>query len=164
MTADVAVRGGRRLFLLATLDAVRLAFPADTVDQILPAVAYSPLPTAPPVIVGVVNLRGEPLPLLDLRVRLGMPRNEPRPADHVVVCRVADRRVGVWLDHVTGLEEVSLDEIVEVSQVAQAPHVEGVGMHPDGTVLVCDVRSFLSADEALDLERSLSAATGEAQW
>jgi purine-binding chemotaxis protein CheW len=161
MTADVALRGDGRAFLLATLDGVRLAFPSDTVDQIIPAVAYAPLPTAPPVILGLVNLRGVPLPLLDLRLRLGGPPTEPSATDHVVVCHVGERRVGVWLDQVTGLQEMSLDGIVEVTEVAQARHVEGVVLHPDGTVLICDVRSFLSADEALSLERSLTAAAVE---
>lgn len=162
MTAEPTVREKHRLFLLATLDGLRLALPADAVDQVLPAAAYAPLPTAPPVILGVLDLRGRPLPLLDLRSRLGRPPRDPWPSDHVVVCRVADRRVGVWLDHAAGLEDVSLDGIVEVTQVAQAPHVQGVVMHPDGTLLVLDVRSFLSADEALGLERSLSdAAAGE---
>lgn len=146
---------------MVTLDDLRLALPLDTVGEVLPAMAYTPLPSAPPVVLGVANLRGDPLPLLDLRTRLGDTARDPHPDHHVVVCRVADRLVGVWLDDVTGLEEISVDDVVAVTEVARAEHVEGVGLLPDGTVLVCDVRSFLSADEALGLDAALASVSGE---
>lgn len=149
---------GARRVLMVRLDDLRLALPLDAVVEVLPAMACTPLPGAPQVVVGVANLRGEPLALLDLRTRLGGEVREPHPDDHVVVCRVADRLVGVWLDHVTGLDEVAVDDLVTVTEVAQADHVEGVALLPDGTVLVCDVRSFLSVDEALGLDAAFAAA------
>jgi purine-binding chemotaxis protein CheW len=149
--------------LVVSLDTERLALPLDSVLEILPAMAYTPLPTAPAVVRGVINLRGDALPLLDLRTRLGGSARPPRPDDHVVVCPVGDRRVGVWLDRAASLDEVSLDDVVPVTKVAGAAHVAGVGLLPDGTILVCDVRSFLSADEALCLEQALVDSTaGEA--
>lgn len=141
--------------LVVHLDDERLALPAESVVEILPAMAYTRLPSAPEVVVGVVNLRGTPLPLLDLRTRLGGRARPPHPDDHVVVCHVGDRTVGIWLDHVAGLEEVETGDLVPVGEVADARHVEGVALLPDGTVLVCDVRSFLSADEALRLDSAV---------
>lgn len=148
-----------RRVLRVTLDDLRLAMPLDAVVEVLPAMASTPLPGAPSVVRGVVNLRGEPLALLDLRTRLGGAARDPRPDDHVVVCRVSDRVVGVWLDHVVGLEEIAVNDLVAVTEVARAEHVEGVGLLADGTVLVCDVRSFLSADEALGLDAALASAS-----
>ena len=143
---------------MVCLDGERLALPLESVVEILPAMAYTPLSTAPEIVTGVVNLRGTPLPLLDLRTRLGGGRRPPRPDDHVVVCRVRDRSVGVWLDHVTGLAEIESDGMVPVSEVADARHVDGVALLPDGTVLVFDVTSFLSADEALCLDGAVAAS------
>jgi purine-binding chemotaxis protein CheW len=162
MTAAAGSAGDVRLrhVLLAALDETRLALPLDSVVEVLPAMAYTPLPTAPEVVLGVANVRGETLPLLDLRTRLGETPRPHDPDDHVVVCLVADRRVGVWLDRVLGLEELDDHDVVEVGEVARAEHVEGVGLLPDGTVLVYDVRSFLSADEALGLDRALEAVDG----
>jgi purine-binding chemotaxis protein CheW len=162
MTAAAGSVGDVRLrhVVLAALDEMRLALPLDSVVEVLPAMAYAPLPTAPEVVLGVANVRGDTLPLLDLRTRLGVPPRPHDPDDHVVVCLIGDRRVGVWLDRVLGLEELDDHDVVEVGEVARAEHVEGVGLLPDGTVLVYDVRSFLSADEALGLGRALEAVGG----
>lgn len=140
---------------MTLLDDERLALPLESVLEILPAMAFTSLPTAPEVVRGVINLRGEPLPLVDLRTRLGSEPRPPRPHDHVVVCRVGDRAVGMWLDHAEGMVEVDTAGMVPVTDVARARHVEGVALLPDGMLLVCDVRSFLSADEALSLDAAL---------
>jgi purine-binding chemotaxis protein CheW len=153
------VRAGHAAVVLVSLDHQRLALPLESVLEVLPAMAHTPLPTAPDVVLGVVNLRGAPLPLLDLRTRLGGRPRPPRPDDHVVVCQVGSRNVGVWLDHVEGTDELDTQGMVPVSEVADARHVQGVALLPDGTVLVCDVRSFLSADEALRLDDALASST-----
>jgi purine-binding chemotaxis protein CheW len=145
--------------LLVALDDDRLALPLASVVEVLPAIALAPLPIAPDVVRGIANVRGRVLPVLDLRTRLGGCRRPPRPDDHVVVCRVGDRTVGVWLDHAIGLAVFSGAQLVPISEVGRAEHVEGVALLPDGTVLVCDVRSFLSADEAIGLGRALEHAS-----
>ena len=162
MTADggdARASRGRLQALLVVLEQERFALPMQAVVEILPAVAWASLPTAPEVVAGVINLRGAPLPVLDLRLRLGLRPRPPRAEDHVVVCRVGNRTVGVWLDHVEGLTEIDRGALVPVTEVADARHVDGVALLPDGTVVVCDVRSFLSADEALRLDDAMSEST-----
>lgn len=115
----------------------------------------SPLPHAPEIIAGLVDLRGRPLPLLDLRARLGRGRTEPNPEDHVVVCRVRDRQVGIWVDRALEVTSIGIDDLVPVSEVAQASHVDGLALGGEGMFFVYDVQSFLDADEALTLEAAM---------
>jgi purine-binding chemotaxis protein CheW len=150
----VAGSASRRV-LLTSLDDVRLGFPLEDVVEVLPAMASSPLPHAPVVIAGVVDLRGRPLPLLDLRARLGRDRAEPDPDDHVVVCRIRDRHVGIWVDRALEVTSIGTAHLVAVSEVAQASHVDGVALGPDGMFFVYDVQSFLDGDEALTLEAAM---------
>lgn len=146
---------GRRHVLVASLDDERLALPLEDVVEVLPAMASSPLPHAPVVIAGIVNLRGEPLPLLDLRTRLGGIPAVPDPDDHVVVCRIQGRRVGVWVDRALAVTSIDTRNMVAVSEVALASHVDGVALVPDGMFFVYDVQSFLDADDALTLEGAM---------
>lgn len=152
--AQVAGPAIRRV-LLTSLDDERLGFPLEDVVEVLPAMASSPLPHAPAVISGVVDLRGRPLPLLDLRVRLGRSPAEPDPNDHVVVCRIRDRQVGIWVDRALAVTSVDTGDLVAVSEVAQASHVDGVALVPDGMFFVYDVQSFLAVDEALLLDAAM---------
>lgn len=144
-----------RRVLLTSLDDERLAFPLEDVVEVLPAMASTPLPHAPVVIAGVVDLRGRPLPLLDLRARLGRSPADPDPDDHVVVCRIRDRQVGIWVDRALSVTSIDTGDMVAVSEVAQASHVEGVALVPDGMLFVYDVQSFLDADEALTLDGAM---------
>lgn len=152
---SVAHGGTARRVLLTSLDELRLGFPLEDVLEVLPAMASSPLPGAPAVIAGVVNLRGRPLPLLDLRARLAMGPADADPDDHVVVCRIGDRQVGIWVDRALAVTSMDTGDVITVNEVAQASHVDGVALAPDGMFFIYDVQSFLDADEALTLDGAM---------
>lgn len=136
----------------------RLAVPLKDVREVLPALAFTPLPGAPAIVRGVANVRGTAVPLLDLRARLNLPLTPPDPDHHVVVTTIAARAVGVWVDRVESLVEMGGQTMVPITEVAGAQHVQGVVLLEDGVLLVHDVASFLSADEALQLDRSLKGS------
>lgn len=146
--------------LAVSLGSQTVAFPLDDVIEVLPAMAVEPLPSAPAVVVGMINLRGSPLPVLDLRVRLALPEREADPDDHVVVCRVGERQMGIWVDRAAGVHHLGTDEMVAIAKTIPAPHVRGALMLRDGMLLVYDVDSFLGAEEALRLEDAMADSVG----
>jgi purine-binding chemotaxis protein CheW len=85
--------------LLFELDGQRYGLPAERVREILRMVAISPLPGAPEAVEGIVNVRGEIVPVYDVRKRFGLPARAIDPAEHLVVLTCRDRaaaiRVGV---------------------------------------------------------------------
>lgn len=148
--------------LVVVVDGERFAIPLEDVIEVLPAAAAHSLPGAPDVIRGLLNVRGTPVPLLDLRTRLGRPARPADPADHVVLCRIDKRTVGIWVDHVSELTDIDTAELVPVTEVAAVDHVRGVALLPGGMLLVTDVRSFLDADEGLGLDLAMAAAANGA--
>jgi len=155
MHTDVA--GEADTFVLVAMVAdQRVALPLRDVVEILPAMALVPLPKGPDVVRGVVNLRGNPLPVLDLRARLDLPERAPCADDHVVVCRVGARAVGVWVDHASEVGSLDADRLVLAGDLPHAEHLLGAAMVADGLLLVHDVRTFLDADEALQLDQALA--------
>ena len=152
---------GRAVFhvLVVRAGGERLGLPLVDVVEVLPALAGAALPDAPPMVCGVVNLRGEPLPLVSLRERIGLPTVEPHPDHHVVVCLVAGRRVGLWVDVAEVVTEVEPDGVVPAEGVVASRHLDGVAVLPDGLLLVYDVRSFLDADDVLRLDSALASVT-----
>lgn len=154
---DTATRPDEKSARMVTLRVAdeRLALPLEDVREILPALAFTSLPTAPVIVRGVANVRGTAVPLLDLRTRLHLPAMPPDPDHHVVLTTIGSRTVGLWVDRVESLVEVDGSTMVPITDVADAHHVKGVVLLEDGVLLVHDVASFLSAEEALHLEASL---------
>jgi purine-binding chemotaxis protein CheW len=78
----------------------------------------TPLPHAPPYVMGVINLRGAVLPIIDLSARLGMKDAEPtaRHDDHVA--KVRSRVVGLLVEAVSDILTITEDNIQPVPEVS----------------------------------------------
>jgi len=104
------------------------------------------VPRAPAYVVGVANLRGLVLPILDIRRRLGL---APRPVGRGTRVLVADGgagQVGIAIDAVMGLE--SFDEVLPVGEAAGSADAElaaGLLKRGDDPVMLLDVGRVLDA-------------------
>jgi purine-binding chemotaxis protein CheW len=93
---------------LCTFMVGRYLFGVDValVQEVVRLQQITPVPLAPPEIAGLINLRGEVLTAIDMRARLGLPR-EGLPKDPVnVVVRVGDEPVSLVVDEIGGVLEV----------------------------------------------------------
>lgn len=148
------------LSLIARIHDIRLAFPAESVVEIHRAVSIAPLPGAPGVIEGTVDVRGVVLPVIDLADRLGL---APRPVisaeEHLVVLRAGGRTVAVRVDDAESLEALDARAVRDGEpMLAAARTVAGVARLGDGTVTIHDPAAFLGQAEREALERALDDA------
>ncbi len=141
------------------LDDQRIAFALADVVEVLPAAEVTPLPGAPSVVRGLLNLRGEPLPVLDLRARVGLPERPADADDHVLVCLAAGRRLGVWVDRAEGVRALDTARLDDDFDGVQARYVSGAAMVDGGVLLVSDVDAFLSLEESEALDLALVGAS-----
>lgn len=143
-------------FVVFRIGPHRLGLPVDRVERVVAAVAVTPLPDAPEIVLGIVDIAREVVPVCDVRQRLGMPRRPVMATDRFLVARSARRRLVLVADEVSGVADLVADEgsasIAETAAVA--PHLCGVAATPEGIVLIEDLDQFLSLDE----ERRLAAA------
>ncbi|MFZ5443772.1 MAG: chemotaxis protein CheW [Myxococcota bacterium] len=128
------------------------------VDEILPVPALTPLPRAPHFLEGVARLRGEVLPVIDSRKRLGVapaasgaltPSGKPKITERLVVCRIGTRRVGVLVDAVRQVLRVprsTLRPAPLAHRPGARPHVLGVTGEGAQLTLLLDVKALLSED------------------
>ncbi|WNG53020.1 chemotaxis protein CheW [Archangium minus] len=146
-----------REVLLFTLEGQRYALPMEDVRELIRAVRLTPLPRAPVVVEGLLDLRGELLPVLDMRRRFRLPARPLSSSDHLVVAQAGARRVALRVDRAEGLlalEPGSLDSTPR--ELPGVGYVAGALKLPDGLVLLHDLRTFLSEAEALELEEALA--------
>jgi len=72
----------------------------------------TPLPHSPSYVIGVINLRGAVLPIVDLAARLGFPRTEPTARSVIIVVRVDQQLFGLLVDAVSDILTIT-DEALQ---------------------------------------------------
>ena len=134
----------------------RFGLPAEDVAELLPAVAITPLPRAPDIVEGIINVRGLVVPVLDIRARFGLPARAPSYRDHYVVARARERTVAIRADRAIDLVPVAQDAISNAAEALPAsPYVRGVARLKDGMVLLHDLHAFLSQAEEASMDLAL---------
>ena len=138
-------------YLTVRLADVQIALPVSSVKEILRSVELAPVPGAPPILEGALNLRGTLLPVIDLRRLLGLPGRPNDPGDSLVILNAASRTVAVRVESADEIEEVataSLASPASVSPVlANMTALAGVAAREDGALVIFDPAAFLSQAE-----------------
>ena len=143
-----------------SLDAGRYALPLAAVERIVRAVEITPLPSAPPIVLGAIDVQGRVLPVFNIRRRFGLPERDIDPADQFVIARSANRAVVLVVDAAQGVLQSPVSDTISAASIASGlEHIQGVIRLPDGLVLIQDLDLFLSAAESRALDESLEPGT-----
>jgi purine-binding chemotaxis protein CheW len=120
----------------------------------------TPLPGAPVVVVGVINVAGRVIAVLDLRCRFCLPPREPRLSDVLIVVRTdRSRWFALPADSVAELVERPDADVVPAASIAHGlRHVYGVAKIDQGIAWIHDADSFLSSSEQSELRDALDDA------
>ena len=142
-----------------TLDGQRYALRLPVVQRIVRMVEVTPLPKAPEIVLGLINLQGKIIPVLNIRKRFGLRERETSLSDQLIIAHTARRSVALAVDSVTGVVERLTGEITEAGKIVPgAEYVEGVAKLEDGLMFIHDLDRFLSLDEEQRLQDLLANA------
>ena len=122
------------------LGAESYALPVADVLEVAEVGTLTPVPGAPPSVLGVRNLRGQVLPVIDLAAVLGA--REPQPATKLVVADNGGRRAGLAIDEVTDVGEV----VAEVHET-ESPFLSGSTLVEGELVGIVDVDEVFATVE-----------------
>jgi len=116
------------------------AVPVDDVLEIAEYGEVAPVPGAPAAVIGVCNLRGEVLPVVDLATVFGLTR--PAAPERVVVTEQGGLRAGLAVDSVVGVEPLP-----EAREEADSPYLSGAALADGALVGMVDTASVLDASQ-----------------
>jgi purine-binding chemotaxis protein CheW len=102
-----AAIGAAETWVLFLVDDQLYALHIWEVERIVRAVEVRPLPESPPYVLGIVNVQGRVLPVVDLRLRFGQASRDIRLEDHFVIARTRTTSVVLPVDAALGSIEVS---------------------------------------------------------
>lgn len=144
--------------LIFEVDGVRYGLELARVREVVRAVAVTPLPRGPAVVNGIIDVRGETMPVYDLRRRFGAPEREVQADERFVIARGEKRTAALRVDRVHWTHRIEEGRMEMPSElVSRVQYVSGIVKLPDGMVLIHDLDTFLSASESLELEAELEA-------
>ena len=142
--------------LVFSIDAERFALRLPSVEKVVRAVKVTPLPAAPEIVLGVINVAGRIVPVFNIRKRFRLPAKELETGDQFIIARTRRRTVAIPADFVSGLVEAPEDKVAPAAEVLpRLDYVEGVAKLEDGMALIHDLDRFLSLEEDGEIERAM---------
>lgn len=140
----------------------RLAIPLESVIRVVPALKCTPLPGAPQTVLGLVNVRGQIVPVVDLARRFACSISPLTLWQPFLWLRSRSRELLVPVDAVEAATQCSVVDLVEAPQ-PQVPSelIRGVVRTEEGLLLIQDVEQLLSDADEAELQLALAANGGE---
>lgn len=98
---------------MTTLDNLLYALPLNSVLRVIHVIEIRPLPKAPDIISGIINVKGQVIPVVDIRKRFGFPSRELNPEDQLIIADTGRRQITLLVDKVTEVQNVSPQQYMD---------------------------------------------------
>jgi len=120
------------------------------VQEVLRISEIAPVPGAPEYVLGIINLRGNVVTVVDTRARFGLPSSETDDASRIVIVESENQVVGILVDSVAEVVELNQSEIdvpPNVGNEDSARYVQGVANRESDLLIVIDLDKLLARDD-----------------
>lgn len=154
-----ASRGGK--YLTFCLGREEYGIEILKVQEIIGLLPATPIPRAPAFIKGVINLRGKIIPVMDLRLKLGM-EEAPRTEETCIIIIKTQVDMGIIVDRVSEVLDIADTTISDAPAIGGGVNTEfilGIAKAQDGVKLLLAIDKVLSHEEIMDV----AAAGGQQQ-
>jgi purine-binding chemotaxis protein CheW len=165
MTKRKLLNGAR--FLSFTLDGENYCMDILKVKELMGMTAVTPLPRTPAFIRGVINLRGQIIPVIDLRLKFGLKFRDYTKRTCIIVVEVVysgeNVLMGLVVDSiqdVVSIPDEKLSKIPYINARIKSEYIRGVADTPEGMKIVLDVLKVLS-DEELTIVKDTTEVLSE---
>ncbi|AKJ95008.1 chemotaxis protein CheW [Thioalkalivibrio versutus] len=120
------------------------------VQEVLKVTEIAPVPGVPDYILGIINLRGNVVTVIDARRRMGLDDRESDEASRIVIIDVDNQNVGILVDSVSEVVRISPDSVEPAPEVGNddsSRFIQGVTSTEEGLTILVDLNRLLSDDE-----------------
>ena len=127
-------------YVVFKLDEHFFALPVGIVERIVRVVNITPMPGSPDHILGVINVKGQPIPVFSMRKIFGLTDRETQLSDQLIIVRTLKHTVSFVADTVTGVVNRNDRNRIQPGQIFTDLEkiVEGLIFYEDGIILIYD--------------------------
>jgi len=120
------------------------------VQEVLRVSEIAPVPGAPDYVLGIINLRGNVVTVIDTRSRFGLPQAEVTDTSRIVIIESDKQVVGILVDavaEVVELTESQIDSAPNVGNEESSRYIQGIASLSNVLLIVVDLHKLLTDDE-----------------
>lgn len=126
------------------------------VQEVLRLTEIAPVPGAPDYVLGIINLRGNVVTVIDTRRRFGLPMHEVSDSTRIVILEVNNQVIGIMVDSVAEVVNLAMSEIETTPNLGNEDHasskyIQGVHSRGEEILILVDVNKLLSESELEDV-------------
>lgn len=117
-----------------------------SVREIIGRMNTTAVPGMPPHVKGVINLRGKVIPVVDIRLKFGMPEAETTAETCIIVVDVGGNQMGVIVDRVSEVLDIRAEDIEDapnVGMTASGDYIPGMAKIKGQVKILLDIRRVL---------------------
>lgn len=158
-TREAVVETTANQYLTFRLENERYAFNVGCVREVLEHTTLTTLPTMPAYMEGILNVRGRVLPVVDLRIKFGMPTVEANVDTAIVVIELErageTRAIGCRTDAVEVVLDIPQSDIQappEIGTTVRSEFISGIGSVEDAFVIILDPDRVFAQEELSSLD------------
>jgi purine-binding chemotaxis protein CheW len=143
---DVATRAGK--YLTFGLAEEEYGLEILKVREIISLCDITAVPRTPEHVKGVINLRGKVIPIVDLRVKFGLPEAERTDETCIIVVAVEGVEVGIMVDHVSEVQDIAETDIADPPSFGtevDSDFILGMGKAQARVTILLDISKVLDA-------------------
>lgn len=125
------------------------------VQEVLRVSEIAPVPGAPYYVLGIINLRGNVVTVIDTRNRFGLEPRETDEQSRIVIIETEQHIIGIMVDSVAEVVELRASEIETAPNVGNeetSKYIQGVTGRDNELLILVDLNKFLSDEEKAELD------------
>ncbi|MGB7249991.1 MAG: chemotaxis protein CheW [Phormidesmis sp.] len=151
------------LYLTFNLDETRYSISSEYLEEMFPLPEITLLPTASQDIIGVLNLRGDIVPILDPKLSLGYESSPYKTTDSVIVLKQSQLRIGLIVNSIGSLEARST-QVLDTSEPRLPEHLQSQFAEVGRKEMIRGRVQSQKAQDAADFDYSLWLLNEPEQW
>jgi len=133
------------------LDDVEYGVDILSVHEILRFPEMTRLPNTPPFIKGVINLRGNVIPVVDMRIRFGFPEGDVTDLTRIIVVETGGKQVGILVDNVYQVVRIPVANIDPPSDLITGiseDFISGIGRLRDRLIVLLNMTQIIFLEDS----------------
>jgi purine-binding chemotaxis protein CheW len=161
ISAEALASAEEKQYVTLGIEQEVFAIPVEAVLEILDMRRVSRIPEAPPYMLGLIDLRGRSVPVLDLRTKLGLPAAAATDTTRILVIEAAisgrQLVLGLVADRVIEVLAMSARDIEPAPDIGvrwRSEYIRGVGRRNSGFIVIFDLPKLFSSADAAAIQAS----------